>query len=304
MSEAVRRSVAIKAAVVQADEREAGERAILNFGHTVGHALEAATGYGRWLHGEAVAIGMAVEARLSVSLGLLEEEALARIEALLEGLGLPASPEPVPYSAVRRAMDLDKKAVGGMLRFALLDRIGSARLVAGVSEDGRWPRRTQGSGPWEHSERGGAAHASHLGDPRPQPQHAGRREPEVYGRTTLAEIDEGIRAKARELGVAVECVQSNHEGVILDRIAEAPGTYDGIVINPAAWTHTSVALRDTIKGCGLPAVEVHLSNIYAREPLRHTWLIAPVCIGQVSGFGPDSYLLALEGLCRYLSKRE
>lgn len=135
VSEAVRRSVAIKAAVVQADEREAGERAILNFGHTVGHALEAATGYGRWLHGEAVAIGMAVEARLSVSLGLLEEEALARIEALLEGLGLPASPEPVPYSAVRRAMDLDKKAVGGTLRFALLDGIGSARLVAGVSED-------------------------------------------------------------------------------------------------------------------------------------------------------------------------
>ncbi|MBO2520676.1 MAG: type II 3-dehydroquinate dehydratase [Firmicutes bacterium] len=132
----------------------------------------------------------------------------------------------------------------------------------------------------------------------------GRREPEVYGRTTLAEIDEGIRAKARELGVAVECVQSNHEGVILDRIAEAPGIYDGIVINPAAWTHTSVALRDAIKGCGLPAVEVHLSNIYAREPLRHTSLIAPVCIGQVSGFGPDSYLLALEGLCRYLSKRE
>lgn len=131
----------------------------------------------------------------------------------------------------------------------------------------------------------------------------GRREPEVYGTTTLAEIDARLQARAGALGASVECIQSNHEGVILDRIAEAPGVFDGIVINPAAWTHTSVALRDAIKGCGLPAVEVHLSNVHAREAFRQNSLIAPVCIGQISGFGPDSYLLGLEGLCRFLSNK-
>lgn len=130
----------------------------------------------------------------------------------------------------------------------------------------------------------------------------GQREPEIYGTTTLAEIDSRLQVKAGELGVEIECVQSNHEGVILDRIAGAVGRFDGIVINPAAWTHTSVALRDAIKGSGLPAVEVHLSNVHAREPFRQASLVAPVCIGQISGFGPDSYLLGLEGLYRHLSK--
>lgn len=132
----------------------------------------------------------------------------------------------------------------------------------------------------------------------------GQREPEIYGTTTLAEIDSRLQVKAGELGVEIECVQSNHEGVILDRIAGAVGRFDGIVINPAAWTHTSVALRDAIKGSGLPAVEVHLSNVHAREPFRQASLVAPVCIGQISGFGPDSYLLGLEGLYRHLSKRD
>jgi len=130
----------------------------------------------------------------------------------------------------------------------------------------------------------------------------GRREPEIYGATTLAEIDALLAERAKELGVEIETVQSNHEGVILDRIASAVGRFDGIVINPAAWTHTSIALRDAIKGSGLPAVEVHLSNIHAREPFRQTSLVAPVCIGQISGFGAQSYLLGLEGLCRYLSQ--
>ena len=129
----------------------------------------------------------------------------------------------------------------------------------------------------------------------------GRREPHIYGTVTLEEIDARLRALAAELGVELEIVQSNHEGVILDRLARAAedGTR-GIVINPAAWTHTSVALRDALAACGLPAVEVHLSNIHAREEFRQRSLTAPVCIGQVSGFGADSYLLALRGLCRRL----
>ncbi len=129
----------------------------------------------------------------------------------------------------------------------------------------------------------------------------GRREPHIYGTVTLEEIDQRLRALAAELGVELEIVQSNHEGVILDRLARASedGT-QGIVINPAAWTHTSVALRDALVACGLPAVEVHLSNVHAREEFRQRSLTAPVCVGQVCGFGADSYLLALRGLCRKL----
>lgn len=132
----------------------------------------------------------------------------------------------------------------------------------------------------------------------------GVREPEIYGSATLAQIDGMLQEKAKQLGVEVECFQSNHEGVVLDKIAEAVDKFDGIVINPAAWTHTSVALRDAIKGSGLPAVEVHLSNVHAREPFRQRSWIAPVCVGQISGFGPDSYILGLEGLCRFLSKQD
>lgn len=129
----------------------------------------------------------------------------------------------------------------------------------------------------------------------------GRREPAIYGTLTLEEIDAQLHSLARELGVELEIVQSNHEGVILDRLARAmdDGTR-GIVINPAAWTHTSVALRDALAATGLPAVEVHLSNVHAREAFRHTSLTAPVCVGQVVGFGAESYLLALRGLCRRL----
>lgn len=132
----------------------------------------------------------------------------------------------------------------------------------------------------------------------------GVREPDVYGRMTLAEIDESIRARAAELGVAVEIIQSNHEGVILDRLARAVEDASGIVINPAAWTHTSIAIRDGIAATGLPAVEVHLSNVHRREPFRHHSYIVGICLGQVIGFGPDGYLLALEGLVRHLRRRE
>ena len=131
----------------------------------------------------------------------------------------------------------------------------------------------------------------------------GTRETHVYGTTTLAEINERIAARARELGLDVEFFQTNHEGEALDRLGQARGRYDGILINPAAWTHTSVALRDALAATGLPAVEVHLSNVYAREAFRHTSYTAPVCVGQISGFGPDSYLLGLDGLVRAIAAR-
>ncbi len=124
----------------------------------------------------------------------------------------------------------------------------------------------------------------------------GEREPEVYGRTTLAEIDTRLREIAAENGVSLESFQSNHEGALVDRIQAARGTYQGIVINPGGFTHTSVALRDALVASGLPIVEVHLSNIHAREPFRRTSLVSDIALGQITGLGPIGYELALLAL--------
>ena len=122
----------------------------------------------------------------------------------------------------------------------------------------------------------------------------GQREPEVYGRTTLADIEAKVRARAKELKASVEFRQSNQEGELVDWIQQARGKFDVIVLNAAAYTHTSVALRDAIAAAGVPTIEIHLSNIHAREEFRHKSLIAPVCRGQIVGFGANSYVLAVD----------
>ena len=124
----------------------------------------------------------------------------------------------------------------------------------------------------------------------------GRREPEVYGHTTLEDIDRRLVELARELGVEITVRQLAGEGEIVQAIGQTHGRFDAILINPAAYTHTSVAIRDAIAGVGLPTVEVHLSNTAAREEFRHRSLTAPVTVGQIIGFGANSYLLGLRAL--------
>ena len=131
----------------------------------------------------------------------------------------------------------------------------------------------------------------------------GEREPEVYGRATLQEIETATRERARALGVDCSWTQTNHEGEFVEAIQRLRGRADGAVINAAAFTHTSLALRDALLAVKVPFVEVHLSNIFAREPERHRSLLADVAVGVVTGFGADSYRLGLEGVVHYLASR-
>lgn len=132
----------------------------------------------------------------------------------------------------------------------------------------------------------------------------GRREPDIYGRLTLDDINTRLSSLAAELGVEVSFFQSNHEGALVDEVQKAVGRYDAIIINPGAYTHTSVALRDAIAGAGIPTVETHISNIYRREEFRKHSFISPVAAGVISGFGPDSYLLALRAVVGIVSQPE
>jgi 3-dehydroquinate dehydratase-2 len=126
----------------------------------------------------------------------------------------------------------------------------------------------------------------------------GTRQPEIYGKLTLAEIEKKVRALAEDLGVEVDFRQSNSEGELVSWIQQAAGNFAALVINPAAYTHTSLALRDAISAVGIPTVEIHLSNIYKREPFRHHSYIAEVAAGQIAGFGVDSYLLGVQAAAR------
>lgn len=124
----------------------------------------------------------------------------------------------------------------------------------------------------------------------------GKREPQIYGRTTLAQINAALRKTAKKRKTGITLKQSNHEGEIVDLIQASKNSFSGILINPAAYTHTSVAIRDAIAACGIPAIEVHLSNIYSREEFRHKSLISPVAKGTIMGLGLHSYTLGLEAL--------
>ena len=132
----------------------------------------------------------------------------------------------------------------------------------------------------------------------------GRREPGIYGSVTLAEINSRLVQEGGILNCKVVVLQSNHEGVLVDAIHDALGKYQGIIINAGAYTHTSIALRDALAASAIPVVEVHLSNIYQRESFRHHSYIAPIAVGQISGFGAESYHLGLQALVNHLQKSQ
>jgi 3-dehydroquinate dehydratase-2 len=132
----------------------------------------------------------------------------------------------------------------------------------------------------------------------------GTREPNLYGRETLVEVMARLREEGVALGAEVDDVQFDGEGELVTAVGRARGRYEGVVLNPAALTHTSLSLRDAIQASGLPCVEVHLSNTHAREPFRHVSLTAPACIGQIMGFGPASYSLGLRALVEYLKRKQ
>jgi 3-dehydroquinate dehydratase-2 len=128
----------------------------------------------------------------------------------------------------------------------------------------------------------------------------GTREPGLYGSASLEQINAGLRQRAAELGAGIDCFQSNHEGALVDRIHQASGSVDGILINAGAYTHSSIALRDALLAVAIPYVELHLSNVHAREPFRHHSQLADKAVGVICGFGAASYRLALEGLVAHL----
>ena len=128
----------------------------------------------------------------------------------------------------------------------------------------------------------------------------GTREPDIYGHQTLEKIDAALKAQADRLGLQIETFQSNHEGDIVDKIQQTHDSFHGIIINPAAYTHTSIAIRDALSLLNIPVVEIHLSNIYQRESFRRTSMISAIVTAQISGFGSHGYMLALDGLARVL----
>jgi len=130
----------------------------------------------------------------------------------------------------------------------------------------------------------------------------GQREPEVYGKATLADIEANVRKRGAKLGAEIDFRQSNVEGELVSWIQQSKGKFDVIVLNAAAYTHTSIALRDAISAVGVPTIEIHLSNVHSREEFRHKSLIAPVCWGQITGFGANSYILAVEAAINVKAK--
>lgn len=288
LQRAMSASVAFKAQLVTRDEHERGPRADLNLGHTLGHALETETGHGPLLHGEAVVLGLRYALRLSHERARLGAAELERALALLARFpSPPPMPRPEPERLLR-AMARDKKGA----TFVLLKALGTAERVPGIPREALLAALPAALDGWNEGPPAMRVLVLHG----PNLNLLGEREPSVYGAGTLAELDEALRAKAAALGLELRIAQSNHEGVLIDRLHAERGWMQGLVINPGALGHTSHALADAIAAVRVRTFEVHLSDTHAREPFRRVSTLERVVEGQIRGLGFGSYLQALERL--------
>ncbi len=291
---AIRTAMRAKINIVEADEREQNQRRLLNLGHTFGHAIEVATNYQTFRHGEAVFLGLRAMLHLSVrAVGLPPEEGEA-IDAILAKVPHPAAE--ISVGQILSALEHDKKKAHGKLHWILLKAVEQPVIVDDVKDE--WVREAaeelvgylkEGDAvPFENRLR----HVLVLNGPNLN--LLGEREPEVYGHQTLQELEEEIRRRAEQIGVEILCRQSNHEGELVDILQRFRHWADGVIFNPGAFTHTSIALRDAIAAIDAPVVEVHLSDISKREEFRRQSVLAPVCARQISGKGISGYFEALE----------
>ncbi|RPH93933.1 3-dehydroquinate synthase [candidate division KSB1 bacterium] len=302
--ETIAQAAEVKIGIVAQDEYEAGLRRVLNFGHTLGHALESATDFSTFSHGEAVFLGMRAAVRLSRSQALLAHDAAGEIEKLLAQVSFPRAN--VSPDVLLDALGHDKKNVASGLNWILLNDIGKPLIRTDISPDlakdaARWLCEIVGEG------------REHAYDARrlrivvingPNLNLLGTREPNVYGTASYDELVRLISQSADELGVDVLIRQSNSEGDIVSLIQQARHWADGVVINPGGYTHTSVAIRDAISAVNLPAVEVHISDITKREEFRAVSLIRPVCMDSVIGEGLKGYRKAMELICASAKKQD
>ena len=293
----------VKIEVVERDERETGPRRLLNLGHTFGHALEAATDYQVFTHGEAVFLGLRAAIRISAALGLMSEADAREAEAPLTSVSFPAAE--CSAEALLEAAGHDKKTLAGSTHWVLLEAPGRAVIRSDVP-----PPLVKETAAWLSSivREGHAAAAS----PRrmriavingPNLNLLGTREPEIYGHAGYEQLDEYVRRTAEDEGAELLMFQSNVEGELISTVQRLRHWADGIIINPGGYTHTSVAIRDALAAVGLPAVEVHLTDISRREAFRAESLIAPVCVAVVKGEGIAGYGTAMKILLSHLKSK-
>jgi 3-dehydroquinate synthase/3-dehydroquinate dehydratase type II len=285
----------VKMEIVAKDDKEGDLRRLLNLGHTFGHALEAATKYEVFLHGEAIFVGLRAAVALSHAQGLLSVSDSTRIDDLLASVALPqALIEP---DALIEALGHDKKTRDGRLHWVLIQKPGQAVITSEVSLDAvrkvaEWICEIASSGRQIMTKR----------TPRilvlngPNLNLVGAREPELYGHTSHDELEAMLHNFAEEQGVELLIRQSNLEGDLVSLIQQARHWADGIIINSGGYTHTSVAIRDALSAVTLPAIEVHLTDITARDEFRRVSLISPVCRTTISGRGIQGYFEAVREL--------
>ena len=287
LPELIRRAVTVKADVVAADEKESQLREILNYGHTLAHAIERRERY-QWRHGAAVSVGLVFAAELGRLAGRLDDETADRHRSILTSLGLPVSYDADALPQLLEFMAGDKKTP---LRSAALRR---PRRTGQTGTTGR-PRPVAAGG----GVRGGGAAVTTVNVINgPNLGRLGRRETQVYGSTTHDDLVAMIEREAADLGLKVVVRQSDSEAELLDWIHSAADAGEPVVLNAGALTHTSIALRDACAELRAPLIEVHISNVHAREEFRHHSYLSAIATGVIVGLGVQGYLLAL----RYLAQ--